>query len=94
MSACAQIDCAIVRGFADRIAKTKGSKKLIGLARPKTERKPLYIFGKNMMTCAQLNEKRGIVRLIPIYEACLLTNFGFAVASRLQSARNTEMETK
>lgn len=87
MSACAKVQCLPVDDFATRIAATRGSKKLIGLARSKTERKPLYIFGKGMMSCARLNERRGAVKIIEVYEACVLTNFGFAVAQRIERLR-------
>ena len=84
---CSVVECRLVAGFAARLVATRGSKKLIGLARTKTERTPLYIFGDGMMKCAKMNEQRGLVRLITIYEACVLTNFGFAVAQQLERRR-------
>ena len=87
MGACTTVSCQLVDLFAARIAATRGSKKLIGLARAKTERKPLYIFGKGMMSCARLNERRGAVKMIEVYEACVLTNFGFAIAQRIERLR-------
>lgn len=87
MSACTTAPCQLVDVFAARIAATRGSKKLIALARAKTERKPLYIFGKGMMSCARLNERRGAIKMIEVYEACVLTDFGFAVAQRIDRLR-------
>lgn len=84
MSICASSDCQIVTVFAAKIAQTRGSKKLMKQIRCKTERKPLYIFGDGMMKCARLNERRGLVRMIEVYEACVLTDFGFAVSQRLE----------
>ena len=87
MSVCTTVSCQLVDLFAERIAATRGSKKLIRLARTKTKRKPLYIFGEGMMKCARLNERRGAIRMIEIYEACVLTDFGFAVAQRIERHR-------
>lgn len=87
MSTCNVTHCQIVDALAVRIATTRGSKKLIGLARTKTERKPLYIFGKGMMECARLNERRGLIRMIEVYEACVLTDLGFAIAQRIEGNR-------
>lgn len=80
MTRCDRMNCQLVNAFTARIMATKGSKKQLGRVWGKCERKPLYIFGKNMMKCACLNERRGIVRINKFYEACYLTEFGFAVA--------------
>ncbi len=84
---CTVVECHLVAGFAARLVATRGSKKLMEQARTKTERRPLYIFGDGMMKCAKLNEQRGLVRLITVYEACVLTNFGFAVAQQFERWR-------